>query len=412
LAVELFTIHCTTCKARLVVKDESVIGSILSCPKCSSMVQVVPPVGWKRPGSGDSSPGELAAVSAAASQPAAPVSEPPAKKVAAATAAAVPPALPPRPAPPPATAVTPAAPEAASTLFSAVAGWAKRDWPVLSSGLAGGVVLGAAVWLVVAMQSTAPVVVAERAAADASPADAASTEQTSPPAAAAPAAKKSQLADVAVPADEPRDEPQVVAEATVPPEPGNAKSATPAVPKDAQPQAAQVAPNESAEAAAAPEHGRSLKLEPIRSSGPPLELSAAVPSAAVPSAANTTPEELVGADPEAVDDAGQSPESESPGNPAPFSREQIDERLAVSLASVEFAEVPLAQFAAFIADVSGVPVTLDEGALAKAGQGGKTPISVKLSGTTAGEALRAAAKGAGLSIAVQDGRIVVTRGGE
>ena len=45
-AVELFTIQCTTCRARLVVHDEAVIGDILACPKCSSMVHVVPPVGW------------------------------------------------------------------------------------------------------------------------------------------------------------------------------------------------------------------------------------------------------------------------------------------------------------------------------------------------------------------------------
>ena len=51
-AVELFTIQCTTCRARLKVNDESVIGDILACPKCGSMVQVVPPVGWKRSAEG------------------------------------------------------------------------------------------------------------------------------------------------------------------------------------------------------------------------------------------------------------------------------------------------------------------------------------------------------------------------
>src|SRR5262249_5247527 len=50
IAVELFTIQCTTCRARLKVKDESVIGDILACPKCGSMVQVVPPVDWKSAG--------------------------------------------------------------------------------------------------------------------------------------------------------------------------------------------------------------------------------------------------------------------------------------------------------------------------------------------------------------------------
>ncbi len=106
------------------------------------------------------------------------------------------------------------------------------------------------------------------------------------------------------------------------------------------------------------------------------------------------------------------PAAESPGKPSPLSRDEINERLSISLAQVEFAGVPLAQFAAFIADVSGVPVTLDEAALTKAGKGRRTPITVKLTETTAGEALRAAVKRAGLSVAIRDGRIVVTRAGE
>jgi predicted RNA-binding Zn-ribbon protein involved in translation (DUF1610 family) len=46
--VELFIVHCTTCQVRLKVQDESVIGEILSCPKCGSMVHVVPPTSWTR----------------------------------------------------------------------------------------------------------------------------------------------------------------------------------------------------------------------------------------------------------------------------------------------------------------------------------------------------------------------------
>jgi len=42
----LFTITCTTCKARLAVRSADAVGAILECPKCESMVQVVPPDGW------------------------------------------------------------------------------------------------------------------------------------------------------------------------------------------------------------------------------------------------------------------------------------------------------------------------------------------------------------------------------
>lgn len=43
----IFSITCTTCQARLVVRSESAIGAILECPRCQSMVQVLPPQGWK-----------------------------------------------------------------------------------------------------------------------------------------------------------------------------------------------------------------------------------------------------------------------------------------------------------------------------------------------------------------------------
>jgi len=42
----LFTIACPTCRARLVVKSRAAIGTILECPRCSSLVKVVPPPGW------------------------------------------------------------------------------------------------------------------------------------------------------------------------------------------------------------------------------------------------------------------------------------------------------------------------------------------------------------------------------
>jgi hypothetical protein len=42
----LFSITCTTCQARLNVRDPAAIGEILACPRCESLVQVLPPPGW------------------------------------------------------------------------------------------------------------------------------------------------------------------------------------------------------------------------------------------------------------------------------------------------------------------------------------------------------------------------------
>ena len=41
--VELFKITCVTCRAGLSVRNESIIGQIIACPQCGSMVQVVSP---------------------------------------------------------------------------------------------------------------------------------------------------------------------------------------------------------------------------------------------------------------------------------------------------------------------------------------------------------------------------------
>ncbi|NUQ65239.1 MAG: DUF1559 domain-containing protein [Pirellulales bacterium] len=75
MAETLFSMTCTTCEARLSVRSEAAIGNIVNCPKCGSMVQVVPPPGWEKPKAG---PAACAAVAASA-------------------AAVVPPILPPNP---------------------------------------------------------------------------------------------------------------------------------------------------------------------------------------------------------------------------------------------------------------------------------------------------------------------------
>lgn len=51
---DLFSILCTTCKTKLRVRDQAVVGQILACPKCSSMVLVEPPPGWAPPTPGQS----------------------------------------------------------------------------------------------------------------------------------------------------------------------------------------------------------------------------------------------------------------------------------------------------------------------------------------------------------------------
>jgi len=48
-AMTLFSISCETCSARLKVRSVRALGQIIACPKCGSMLQVVPPEGWEAP---------------------------------------------------------------------------------------------------------------------------------------------------------------------------------------------------------------------------------------------------------------------------------------------------------------------------------------------------------------------------
>ncbi len=219
--MELFTIHCTTCRARLKVNDESAIGKILACPKCHSMVQVVPPVGWQSAAAAAATPGELVFDEPAVKTGSSILSSSSSSVIKA--SGAVPPALPPRGGPRPsdstasiaasaaATSAPPlpelpaanqpaaasagaevgpgveTAPAAAgTTTWAALAARARQDWPILGGGLLAGVVLGAIVWLFIASQSADELTVAQaQAPAEADTPPLAPTRRPNGPAAAA-----------------------------------------------------------------------------------------------------------------------------------------------------------------------------------------------------------------------------------
>lgn len=42
-AAELFKVNCVTCRAKLSVRNADLIGQIVACPRCNSMVEIVPP---------------------------------------------------------------------------------------------------------------------------------------------------------------------------------------------------------------------------------------------------------------------------------------------------------------------------------------------------------------------------------
>lgn len=108
----LFAVTCTTCQAKLRVRDFAAVGSIVHCPKCQSMVLIQPPAGWTPPAEGADTLPEI---------------EPP---------------QPAGPPPLPTTSLPPATPEAdvsagdetAQKSGSALR-WCKKRWPALAFAL-------------------------------------------------------------------------------------------------------------------------------------------------------------------------------------------------------------------------------------------------------------------------------------
>ncbi|REK05445.1 MAG: hypothetical protein DWQ37_23290 [Planctomycetota bacterium] len=263
----------------------------------------------------------------------------------------------------------------------------------------------------IALQAPAPKTVAEAPAAAqpaASELEATSTPTADPQpeAAATPAAEPG-------PPDEPQPpQNQLAAGPTTSPTPREAEPAAESTrPVTPSPSSDQPAPAPQGTVGEAPApSGPSLKLEPVPVSGNLTsgvvqgDAGASTPSSSTES---TPPDDVSIPDPPAPGDSAPT-DADTPATPTPLPETEIRARLGVRVAAVEFDNVPIAQFAGFIGDLTGVPVVLDEEALRRAGKHRRTPVSVKLEPATAGAALAAAIKSAGLAVTFADGQIVIT----
>ncbi len=419
--MELFTIQCTTCNVRLKVKDESFIGTIVNCPKCHGMVQIVPPIGWQRDGAAPSATeaaaGAASLSAAEASASASAPSAPPVPRAVAPPAVESPGVASPQGKPP--MAETPVAPSSnptptAMSWRDTIVARFKTDWLLLTGGLATGIVAGVAAWWIIGAGSEVPDQIAHAAVpVQTTAAQAEPDQQDEPP---EPLTAPAPTDDVELTAT--TDVAQPVAIETQP----SAESSdgqTPAPPRseataaepgtDASQGNEQVATD--ARAGAPVESSKpSLKLERAEKSEPtsnPLEVST-TGIAAPPSAGNlaTSPDEA-GAEPspldvEPADDAADAPETKM------LSQSTVDERMSLTLGEVKFVGVPLAQFVDFVSDVTMLPITIDDAALAKAGKRRNMPVSVQVSDTTVQDALRSALAPLGLTYELRGNRLTVT----
>ncbi len=281
--------------------------------------------------------------------------------------------------------------------------WMKQDWLLLSGGLAAGVALGICVWLfaLAAGEPSVAVLAVEGP-----------KTTVMPLANVSPAAERIELQTEESEPEETVEAPLAEAEEEAQSEAAPAhveqiadESATVVV-KQPVTEDQPATSNVTVSAPASEKRPRlPIKLDPVPK---PVVPAAGEAESAASSAAEDDPQDGVPVQP--MPAKARSAGAESAGQPTRvFSRTEIDERLATPLPTVQFVKVPLAQFTEFITELTGLPITLDAAALAGVGRTRQTPVTVKLSNTTAADALRAALKSLGLTCAVgDDGHILIT----
>jgi hypothetical protein len=427
-AVEPFRIICETCRSRLKIRTPDVIGEIHACPKCGSMVQIVPPAGWNL---GESSPAivepfavnesvasttgsmfipasaleDMAAIAAALETPAPPLAAPPLPEVV------------PAPAPAPVAAKSLAMwwslGGAAAVLM--VGGLAWAIWP------SGNKPVAPSPGLVAKDASPAPApsdqpksttphveLTSEQSKAPSDePADTKATEaaiasnvkehkpeaaplETTKLAMAEPAAVATKANAAAAPiAAPPREKPQDVAA-------GSVKSATTApAPKNLPPAAAP----KIADVAAAPDHSPVLKFDPLdfdpdrlgassKSPGESNTLTSSVPDK-LP--AEPATENIPAADTGFAPPAPGAPVAQDAGAPPRIANASITVRrgppseapvktasqlLASRVRALQVTDMPLVRFVETLSGVAGAGVTLDPIALEQVGISPQATVSV------------------------------------
>ncbi|HEY1066448.1 MAG TPA: hypothetical protein VGE52_10080, partial [Pirellulales bacterium] len=354
----LFSVECTTCHRRLQVRKKSAIGQIVNCPACGSMLQIAPPPGWVPPAD---EPVEAKVKAPSATNPTA-------KPVATADAsiASQKPA-PPSPAPAAGRVPTP------EELLAATADQPGFPWDKVI--LAGAVVtalavVGVGIWVIADGGRKTPVAT-----------NAEATIETTAPAAAplstaaAPAPTGLETTTAATP--QPTGEataPQAVPAAT-----SEATGAAPAATSDAP----QAAPPET---------------------DPPMNPAPGDPAMPAPNAPQEGPAEPL---PPAA--PMPAPEPEAPRAPLPAAVDvDVPARMADPLKKVEFSDLPLSEAVDFVAQLTGLSITLDVDGIAQAGATPSDKVSAKLRDSTVGDLLDTILTQRGLAYVVEEGRVRVT----
>jgi len=434
--VTLFRVQCPTCAARLKVNSRALIGQIVNCPKCGSMVEIASP---DAPAAPKSAPARSAPVATpVAPPPETPEKEPPAPETTTADASPkeAPPAEPSSsdevfenldemlagspPAEPTATDADQASAEEAPaevSRFSDSASVSKMRNMALIGGtsvmaIATFAVIGYAVFsgsdqlAPVPPSEPEPTQVAqfeppaeEEVPTEEEPAKSDPTPQPTdppsdpepeqPPAEPKPEAEEENAAEPVPAGDAPEEKPERMTASDENPFLFDDPAGTSPSEKPAQEMPA--SGSEEPEVANSKSSILELKDDPLYEvfgeSFPVLDPEAFEQSASTdPGPADATPA------------APQVDASATPELVPPIPEVDVERRLRDPIVRIEFDQMPLGEFASFVTQMSTVPVTLDPVALASADISAKTPITVKETQTSVQGILEAAVRPFGLEI--------------
>lgn len=369
-AVELFSVQCTTCRARLKVHDESLIGQIIACLKCGSMVQIAAPQDYLSAAGAKVAAGRSGVRSATAA-----VIAPPAKKEHATPP--LPPPLPHGKSHP--TSEAQVSPDAAPAV---VPPEPRQDWLLLGAGSLAGALLGLAIWFTLWMlQSPAP----------GTPGPVASTNK--PLSGSRVSTTQGRVAKQTVPVQPAVPARQPNLELNARPDTGavtNSAFAAETQPRPSSPAADAKAPAQPDDADDATNAtGKTL---------PELPLAA---QASDPSPANfpLNPKEGM-----AAPDLEEQAKAAAQRQAVPS---QITAQLNEPVEHLRFRETSLAQFAEFVSQWCGVPVVVNERALKAAGYPRVPAVNVEIQSGTLKQAIEAALAPHHLHCISRNGQLVI-----
>ena len=403
--MELFKVICVTCQAKLSVRNEALIGQIVACPRCNSMVEVAPPAH-----SAVVDPESSAAVPATTSPP--PSTQTPT-------------------APNPATAISPtdqavdeaaidpATPEAghadpATTATATVGKYKLIAWS-LASFFVGATLVGAVLW--------------SRGDSTAEPANVASSETTTTPNKPAtnvePVATATQpnQADANTPTQPTTTEPPLAAPAVVPePEVQPATETlpvTPTVQQSVTPTPSEPVPDEQAPdepTAKDPSPRLARRFDPLKFDPENLTLATvdAEPAATDQPSVADQPESTVPPQIDLAVEPEQIP-STAPlvrrGPASPTDTHSIDaaEQLKLTVPAVTIEKMPLAECLQLFSQLSGLPISIAPEQLLMAGITAERKVSLAASEASLGDMLAQVLTPLHLEVTTQGEQVVVVR---